>query len=122
MPVLAAGDSARKLIQITGLTKTYGAGSVAVHALRGIDTTVERGEFLSILGPNGGGKTVAITAVGLSALLLRAGLPVAAGRGSRLPFYPSVRAAVEGASTGARRPRPSTATTRRACRCRVSRG
>jgi DNA mismatch repair protein MutS2 len=50
---------------------------------------------LVVSGPNGGGKTVAITAVGLSALMLRAGLPVAAGAGSRLPFYPSVRAAVE---------------------------
>ena len=50
---------------------------------------------LVVSGPNGGGKTVAITAVGLSALMLRAGLPVAAGRGSRLPFYGQVRAAVE---------------------------
>jgi DNA mismatch repair protein MutS2 len=50
---------------------------------------------LVVSGPNGGGKTVAITAVGLSALMLKAGLPVAAGPGSRLPFYPSVRAAVE---------------------------
>ncbi|MEI7705357.1 MAG: Smr/MutS family protein [Deltaproteobacteria bacterium] len=50
---------------------------------------------LVVSGPNGGGKTVAVTAVGLSALLLKAGLPIAAGAGSRLPFYPSVRAAVE---------------------------
>jgi DNA mismatch repair protein MutS2 len=50
---------------------------------------------LVVSGPNGGGKTVAITAVGLSALMLRAGLPLAAARGSRLPFYPHVRAAVE---------------------------
>ncbi len=46
-------------------------------------------------GPNGGGKTVAITAVGLSALMLRAGLPVAAADGSRLPFYLEVQAAVD---------------------------
>jgi DNA mismatch repair protein MutS2 len=50
---------------------------------------------LVVSGPNGGGKTVAITAVGLSALMLRAGLPVSAGRGSRLPFFPTIRAAVE---------------------------
>jgi DNA mismatch repair protein MutS2 len=50
---------------------------------------------LVVSGPNGGGKTVAITAVGLSALMLRAGLPVPAGRGSRLPFYGAIRAAVE---------------------------
>jgi len=50
---------------------------------------------LVVSGPNGGGKTVTITAVGLSALLLRAGLPVPAARGSRLPFFDRVRAAVE---------------------------
>jgi len=50
---------------------------------------------LIVSGPNGGGKTVAITAVGLSALMLRAGLPVAAALGSRLPFYLEVRAAVD---------------------------
>jgi DNA mismatch repair protein MutS2 len=50
---------------------------------------------LVVSGPNGGGKTVAVTAVGLSALMLRAGLPVAAAAGSRLPFYRDVRAAVD---------------------------
>jgi DNA mismatch repair protein MutS2 len=50
---------------------------------------------LIVSGPNGGGKTVAITAVGLSSLMLRAGLPVAAALGSSLPFYLEVRAAVD---------------------------
>jgi DNA mismatch repair protein MutS2 len=50
---------------------------------------------LIVSGPNGGGKTVAITAVGVSALLLRAGLPVPAAAGSRLPFYLEVNAAVD---------------------------
>src|SRR5512142_1690255 len=50
---------------------------------------------LIVSGPNGGGKTVAITAVGLSALMLRAGLPVAAAEGSRLPFFLEVQAAVD---------------------------
>ena len=50
---------------------------------------------LIVSGPNGGGKTVAITAVGISALLLRAGLPVPAAQGSRLPFYLEVNAAVD---------------------------
>jgi len=50
---------------------------------------------LIVSGPNGGGKTVAITAVGLSALMLRSGLPVAAAAGSRLPFFLEVKAAVD---------------------------
>ncbi len=50
---------------------------------------------LVVSGPNGGGKTVAVTAVGLCALMLRAGLPVPAARGSRLPCYARVDAAVD---------------------------
>jgi DNA mismatch repair protein MutS2 len=50
---------------------------------------------LVVSGPNGGGKTVAITAVGLSAVMLRAGLPVPAAPGSRLPCYGEVLAAID---------------------------
>ncbi len=50
---------------------------------------------LVVSGPNGGGKTVTITAIGLSACMLRAGLPVPAAQGSRLPFYTEVRAAID---------------------------
>ena len=50
---------------------------------------------LIVSGPNGGGKTVAISAVGLAALMLRAGLPVAAEEGSRLPFFLEVKAAID---------------------------
>jgi DNA mismatch repair protein MutS2 len=50
---------------------------------------------LIVSGPNGGGKTVTITAVGLSACMLRAGLPIPAAAGSRLPFYVEVRAAID---------------------------
>jgi DNA mismatch repair protein MutS2 len=50
---------------------------------------------LIVSGPNGGGKTVTISAVGLAACLLRAGLPVPAAVGSRLPLYVEVRAAVD---------------------------
>ncbi|BDG07217.1 endonuclease MutS2 [Anaeromyxobacter paludicola] len=50
---------------------------------------------LVVSGPNGGGKTVSITAVGLSACMARAGLPIAAAAGSRLPFFYEVRAAVD---------------------------
>jgi DNA mismatch repair protein MutS2 len=50
---------------------------------------------LIVSGPNGGGKTVSVTAVGLCACMLRAGLPVPAADGSRLPFYAEVRAAVD---------------------------
>lgn len=47
---------------------------------------------LIISGPNAGGKTVAMGGVGLAALMARLGLYVAAGEGSRIPFYGSVHA------------------------------
>jgi DNA mismatch repair protein MutS2 len=50
---------------------------------------------LIVSGPNGGGKTVTITAVGLAAAMVRAGLPVPAAAGSRLPFFAEVRAAID---------------------------
>ncbi|GAC1596747.1 MAG: hypothetical protein NVS4B10_05970 [Myxococcales bacterium] len=49
---------------------------------------------LVVSGPNAGGKTVTITAVGLCALMARAGLPVPAGEGSRLPLYRTVYTAI----------------------------
>src|SRR5437868_7122627 len=49
---------------------------------------------LIISGPNAGGKTVTITAVGLSALMARAGIPIAAARGSDIPLYRTVYTAI----------------------------
>jgi DNA mismatch repair protein MutS2 len=49
---------------------------------------------LVISGPNAGGKTVTLTAVGLAALMLRAGLPVLAEAGSCVPLFASVHSAV----------------------------
>src|SRR5207237_1854585 len=51
-------------------------------------------QALIISGPNAGGKTVTITAVGLCALMARAGLPIPAAPGSRVPLYRTVYTAI----------------------------
>ena len=46
-----------ELLQCTQLQKTYGRGAAAVHALNGVDLTVEHGEFAAIVGASGSGKS-----------------------------------------------------------------
>ncbi|MCQ8831206.1 ABC transporter ATP-binding protein [Streptomyces malaysiensis] len=48
------------VIRVRGLTRTFSLGSGRVHAVRGIDLTVGRGEILGFLGPNGAGKTTTL--------------------------------------------------------------
>jgi putative ABC transport system ATP-binding protein len=52
------------IIQTKALTKTFGTNGVAVHALRGIDLTVDRGEFIALIGPSGSGKSTLMAILG----------------------------------------------------------
>lgn len=45
------------IIEVRGLTKTYQVGEVAVHALRGVDLDIRKGEFVAIIGASGSGKS-----------------------------------------------------------------
>lgn len=52
------------VLQTTGLKKIYGTGDTAVHALDGVDLTVEKGEFLAIVGTSGSGKSTLLHMLG----------------------------------------------------------
>ena len=52
------------VIQIEDVTRTYHVGDVDVHALAGVDFTVERGEFVAIMGSSGSGKSTLMSILG----------------------------------------------------------
>ena len=52
------------VLRARGLTKVYGSGATAVHALRGVDLVIESGEFIVLLGPSGSGKSTLLNILG----------------------------------------------------------
>ncbi|MGV8039559.1 MAG: ABC transporter ATP-binding protein [Thermoanaerobaculaceae bacterium] len=55
---------AERLIVLDGVWKTYDTGALAVHALRGIDLEIARGEYVAIVGPSGSGKSTLMHILG----------------------------------------------------------
>jgi len=60
----APADAVRPLVELERVTKVYGSGQAAVHALRGIDLRIATGEFLAVMGPSGSGKSTCMNILG----------------------------------------------------------
>jgi putative ABC transport system ATP-binding protein len=52
------------LLELQGVSKSYGTGTVEVHALREIDLTVDHGTLVAVMGPSGSGKSTLLTIAG----------------------------------------------------------
>ena len=53
-----------KILETKGLKKIYGSGATAVHALDGVDLSVEKGKFVAIVGTSGSGKSTLLHMLG----------------------------------------------------------
>ena len=56
--------TSRPIIELQGITRTYGTGEALVKALDGVDLSISTGEFVAIMGPSGSGKSTAMNIIG----------------------------------------------------------
>jgi putative ABC transport system ATP-binding protein len=56
--------NAQPIYELHGISKTYEQGANEIHAVRGVDLTIEEGEFLVVVGPSGSGKTTLLQLLG----------------------------------------------------------
>ena len=57
-------SGATPLIELRNVTKVYGTGALAFQALKGVNLTIEQGDFVAIMGPSGSGKSTAMNTIG----------------------------------------------------------
>src|SRR6266566_4576393 len=59
-----SADQHPRVFRVRGVTKVYGSGEAAVHALAGVDLELYAGELVVLLGPSGSGKTTLLNHLG----------------------------------------------------------
>ena len=61
---MTAATARPPVIELRGITKTYGEGETAVHAVAGVDLVVQRGDYVAIMGASGSGKSTLMNIIG----------------------------------------------------------
>jgi putative ABC transport system ATP-binding protein len=56
--------SDQPIVEVENVTRTFGAGHAAVHALRGVSCTIGQGELIALVGRSGSGKTTLLNIIG----------------------------------------------------------
>jgi len=54
----------RPVVDLAGITKTYGTEDTVVHAVAGVDLIVERGDYVVVMGASGSGKSTLMNIIG----------------------------------------------------------
>ncbi len=62
--MIQPGRSDAPLIELEGITKTFGEGTAAFQALKGVDLTIAHGDFVAVMGPSGSGKSTTMNILG----------------------------------------------------------
>jgi putative ABC transport system ATP-binding protein len=62
--IMAGETDKHALIELRGVTKVYGVGQAAMHALQGIDLDIDEGDFVAVMGPSGSGKSTCLNILG----------------------------------------------------------
>jgi putative ABC transport system ATP-binding protein len=63
-PDRLAEETGQTVLELRGVSKTYGQGAAEVYALRSVDLTVDAGQMVAVMGPSGSGKSTLLTIAG----------------------------------------------------------
>ena len=62
--IITGGEAMKEILRAEGLVKKFISGEIVVNALRGVDFTINEGEFVVVLGPSGSGKSTMLNIIG----------------------------------------------------------